>query len=152
MELGRFTNRVVDTQRPRHPHQSIYDRLHWHAADKFRQWAHASDSCGLGASGGYHTAMDRPNSWQWAQSVGALEHDLDITTGAAFKWWLWVATLEQSHGDVVRSGILHATATTDAHSWAQFRFTCCDGTSFRVLLKKSQSGSLSCRVYRGDPA
>jgi hypothetical protein len=89
--------------------------------------------------------------WQWVQSTdfGPSGDDLDITSGAAFTWWLWVATLEQSHGNVVGAGILSATVTTDGHSWAQFRFTRCDDTGCLVLLRKEKHGTLILSIEDG---
>ena len=53
--------------------------------------------------------MGKHRVWAWIDSLGAGEHELDVTLGQHnFKWWLWLATMEHSSGNVVRSGVTSA--------------------------------------------
>ena len=89
--------------------------------------------------------MGKKRVWEWVLglgAVGALEHNLDVTSGEDIKWWLWVSTLEQSYGSVVGAGIRAAEVTTDGCSRALFRFTRVDDTTCKVYLYLDKYGGL----------
>ena len=71
--------------------------------------------------------------WAWIQNLGAAEHEFDITNGNEFKWWLWVATLEKSHG-VVKAGISTAAVKTNGERYARFDFGRADGSNSTVTI------------------
>ena len=81
----------------------------------------------------------KPTAWEtkevrrWIVSLGAAEHEFDVSGGQhEFRWWLWVATLENTYGSVVGAGISNATVRTNGNSWAEFEFGRCDGSSCRA--------------------
>ena len=81
--------------------------------------------------------------WEWIASLGAGEHKLDMSFGqCGFKWWLWVATVEQSSGAVVGTGIDRARVWTNGTDWAEFSFERCDGSTYKATLTLRSNGGV----------
>ena len=87
--------------------------------------------------------LGKKEVWAWICSLGAGEHGFhDFQLGAeehSFRWWLWVATLDQSHS-VCTSGITSARVQTDGGTWASFTFGRDGGSECRVELTPERSG------------
>ena len=87
--------------------------------------------------------MGRKQVWAWITSLGAGEHNLDVTFGQhGFKWWLWVATMERSSGAVVGTGIDSARVWTNGTGWAEFSFGRCDGSTYKAALTLRSNGEV----------
>ena len=89
--------------------------------------------------------MGKKEVWAWIQNLGAAEHEFDITNGNDFKWWLWVATLEQSHG-VVKAGISTAALKTNGERYARFDFGRTDGSNCTVTIMRRRDGQIVLEV------
>ncbi len=99
--------------------------------------------------------MGKQEVWLWIkrqqwplEQPGATEHFIDITDGESIQWWLWVSTLEQSHGSVVGPGIKAVTVTSNGCSRALFRFSRVDGSTCQALLSYDARDKL--KVLLGD--
>ena len=85
--------------------------------------------------------------WAWILSLGAAEHMSDVTDGTQFRWWLWIATLVQGHGNVVGAGISRVRMHTNGISWAEFYFNRIDGSGcLATLLARSSGVKLTVRA------
>ena len=81
--------------------------------------------------------------WAWVQTLGALEHGVEIGGDVSFNWWLWLPTLVKSGHIAIGEGIKSAWIRTDGHTYAQFWFLRPSGDASKVELRLHKNNAIS---------